>query len=660
MSSIVKEATSTARRAVLMAFAATTALAGVCFCVMDSFENAHRDSSRRLVMAQHAADRFLLSDERLTMSARLAVATGAQAWIDRYNTNLPVNAEALAQMSVSAPPDFVERFNTETRAANARLANMEKAAFAALKAGNAAAALAILESDAYRADKDVILDGARRFNTNVLTLAREDIEEVERRSDAILPFVLLISVLGGALLWRRLNRTLARSEAAYLSAEGKIRDLALNDSLTGIANRRALFDHLQAAVARAGRSRAQTALLMIDLDSFKPINDAHGHIVGDLVLKEVARRMNEVLRAGEFRARYGGDEFAVVIEQAQESDVRRAAERLIAAVSEPMRFGEIEARIGASIGVALYPSAARDHDDLLRKADAALYRAKHEGRGQARVYNPTMHAEILAHDALEADLRQAVAANALKPYFQPQVDLRTGAVLGFEILARWRDDARGFVPPADFVPVAEAAGLIDEITVSLLRAACVQMRDHPGNASLTLNLAPHQVQSEWLAQKILAVLTETGFAPQRLEVDVTEAALFVDIAAAKRTLTSLKNIGVRVALDDFAIGYSSLRTLSELPLDRLKIDSSFVRTLDQRDEAARTAAAVIGLGKSLGLSVLAEGVESAAQAEILAALGCDGGQGYHFGRPAPAAQALQAAAPMPAIEDVALDQRATA
>jgi diguanylate cyclase (GGDEF)-like protein len=455
---------------------------------------------------------------------------------------------------------------------------------------------------------------------------------------------LLTLVAGAAALsfWRRLDSSLRRSESEIDAAENRIRDLGLTDALTGVANRRALREYLAAALTRAEQSHTKVALLVLDLDRFKPINSEHGQVVGDLVLKEVARRIADILSKGEFCARAGGDEFAIVVEAATVDCLRRLAHRLVEALCAPMQVDGHELDLTASIGAAMFPTVAQNADDLLRKTDIALRRARQENRGAVRVYDLTMEVETTERLQLEADLRESIGAGALTPHFLPVIDLKTGAVASFEILARWRHPRHGEICPKQFLPIVESLGLINEMTINLLEAACRDARVLPESITLSLNVSPAQIQDQWLVEHLLQVLTKTGFPAQRLQVEVSENALVADLPAAKRVITALNNIGVRVALDNFGSGYSSLSYLAELSFDAIKIDPSFVRAAPDRPESAKIVAAIVSLSKSLGVIACAEGVETAAQADFLRGIGCSAAQGFFFARPMPPAKAAMA------------------
>ena len=439
--------------------------------------------------------------------------------------------------------------------------------------------------------------------------------------------------LGFMVLSSRRSRQLRREIAQREAAEEKARALARHDALTGLPNRRVFQERLNRSLARAKRGTAYCAVLLIDLDRFKPINDLYGHAAGDAVLCEIASRLKHMARQSETLARLGGDEFAAVIEFAPGEDAPiRLAKRIISMIGEPIIVGSIQAEIGATIGIALYPNDGTDAEALLRAADLAMYSGKREGRGCFRFFEHSMDAQMRARAALESELRQAVASGEIAPHYQPLVSLQDQKLLGFEILARWYHPRKGIIAPDVFIPVAEETGLISEMTFHVLRRACLEARTWPSHLTLALNVSPTQLKDRMLPQHLLAVLSETGFAPGRLEIEITESALVGDLDAAKSILGSLQNIGVRTALDDFGTGYSSLYHLRELKFDKLKIDRSFVQSLDNA-ESAKIVNAIVGLGKSLGLLTTAEGIEEASHLDYLVNLGCEYGQGYYFDKP---------------------------
>lgn len=449
----------------------------------------------------------------------------------------------------------------------------------------------------------------------------------------MLGFLMSFAMLVGALRKSNILRREIRSRAR---AEARAHGLARQDVLTGLPNRKLLMDFLDKTVLERVNDEA-FAICVIDLDRFKPINDVHGHAAGDAVLCEVAGRLTSLLPKGGFVARLGGDELAVVLPFAPGiEDPARFAQRVISALSAPITWNTTQVQIGATVGIALMPADSSDPATLLRSADIAIYRGKREGRGTYRFFEPGMDEELQARAAIENELRSAVADGSIRPYYQPLVDLSTKQLLGFEVLAGWFHPTKGVLSPNHFISIAEETGLISDLSLGLLRQACLDAKAWRSNLHLAINIAPCQLQDPWLPERLLGVLSETGFPPSRLEVEITETALVQDLNAARRILKSLQNIGVKIALDDFGTGYSSLYHLRELKFDKIKIDQSYVRSLGGNSESTKIVDAIIGLGKSLGLLTTAEGIETSGDLKYLTDQGCSFGQGYLFGAPIPA------------------------
>ncbi len=431
--------------------------------------------------------------------------------------------------------------------------------------------------------------------------------------------------------WREL-----RSEVKVRkSAEKRVQELAYHDLLTGLYNRRALADELARAVARCKRTGDAASVLVLDLDRFKPVNDLYGHGTGDKLLALVAERLKATLRADEFVARLGGDEFAVVLAHAGSdcSEAATVAERLIEAFKLPFKIGFLEIGIGLTVGIAHCPTHAGTADELMHCADVALYEAKAHERGSHCAFETKMDDELKKRSETELELRSAITSGEIVPFFQPLVNLATGQIVGFEALARWLRPGKPMMSPAFFIPIAEDCGLINELSLSILRQACMHANGWDPSISLSVNLSPVQFSDPWLAEKVLAILVETGFRPQRLEVEITETALAKDMMAAKRIITSLKNQGVKVSLDDFGAGYSSLQHLGSLHFDKIKIDRSFILARHDNPDGEKIVNAIVGLSKSLGLSSTGEGIETEENATWLQEMGCTFGQGWYFGRP---------------------------
>jgi diguanylate cyclase (GGDEF)-like protein len=419
-------------------------------------------------------------------------------------------------------------------------------------------------------------------------------------------------------------------------AAARIAHLAYHDALTGLPNRNVFADHLARGVDRAAEQGEPIAVLCIDLDGFKAVNDLHGHPAGDELLIEAAHRLRSVVRGNELVARLGGDEFAVVQDGgSQPTHAGLLSERIIEALRQPFPIGGQSVRISASIGVAVYPADAATPSDLIKNADMALYRAKAEGRGFTRFYEAAMDEALRQRRQLEADLCLAIGREELKVHYQPLAELGSGEITGFEALLRWDHPRLGPVSPEMFIRLAEESGLIVKLGEWVLREACGEAARWTPPLKLAVNLSPLQFMQEDLVGAVERVLAETGLAPSRLELEVTEGLLIKDAGGAIAMLERLKALGVQIAMDDFGTGYSSLTYFRLFPFDKVKIDQGFVRDMIDNPQALAIIRSVIGLGHGLGVPVVAEGVETQAQLDALRAEGCDQVQGYFIARPNP-------------------------
>jgi diguanylate cyclase (GGDEF)-like protein/PAS domain S-box-containing protein len=422
-------------------------------------------------------------------------------------------------------------------------------------------------------------------------------------------------------------------------AERQIAHLAHYDALTDLPNRVLFREQLERELERIKRSGGQLAMLYIDIDEFKSVNDSLGHPVGDELLKAVAGRLRHCVRDTDFVARLGGDEFAVVQTGITEpGDAMDLVKRIYDAIREPYQCLGHHVTSDASIGIAMAPHDGTDLDQLLKSADLAMYGAKADGRRTYRFFEAEMDAKVKARRTLELDMRQAIADGGFEIHYQPVVNLRNNQVVGCEALLRWRHPERGMISPADFIPIAEETGLICEIGDWVLATACAEAMNWPPNIRLAVNVSPVQFRSHAFSLKVANVLATTGLSASRLELEITEAVLIRDDDAALNLLQHLRNIGVRIALDDFGTGYSSLSYLRRFPFDKIKIDRCFVDGITDSDGASAIVQAVINIANAQNMTTTAEGIETEPQREMLRDLGCTEMQGFLFSRPLPVEQ----------------------
>lgn len=429
------------------------------------------------------------------------------------------------------------------------------------------------------------------------------------------------------------------------AAAAEIESLAFYDQLTSLPNRRLLLDRLKQALLYSARHRDDGAILFLDLDHFKTINDTLGHDTGDVLLQEVAHRLTASVREGDTVARLGGDEFVVMIEGLSEHKAEAAAhiedigEKILAALNRPYTLAGKEYQLGCSIGVALFSDHIQSVDDLLKHADIAMYQAKRSGRNALRFFDPVMQASINARVALEADLKVAINHNQLILYYQPQV-YHNRQITGAEVLLRWKHPTRGMIPPMEFIPLAEETGLIIPIGQWVLKQACEQIKAWENNIvtqnlQLAVNVSAKQFYQPDFVTEVIQVIEQTKINPDKLKLELTESLVLDDIADAIRKMHQLQSIGVRFSMDDFGTGHSSLAYLTQLPLDQLKIDQSFTRNICSKHSDAVIAQTIIGMGNNLGMEIIAEGVETEEQRAFLQRHGCPTFQGYLFSRPIP-------------------------
>jgi diguanylate cyclase (GGDEF)-like protein len=450
---------------------------------------------------------------------------------------------------------------------------------------------------------------------------------------AVTPFI-VIAFAGFALLAAILLRYMRFTAATIAAGENRLRYLALHDPLCGLPNRNFFSERLEAAITDVRNGGTPVAVLYIDLDHFKDVNDTLGHPIGDELIRNVTLRLSRALRSGDLVARLGGDEFAVITSNASDHAALQAmAAHIISTLCTPFSINGYTIVIGASIGIAVI-----DHRftggaaDIMRYADMALYRAKNEGRNRACIYDAVMDADLSQRKLIEQDLREAIESNNLKVLYQPILNASGEKIVAVEALARWPHPTRGLVSPSEFIPIAEHSGLIIELGARVLRRACLEGKAWPG-ISVAVNVSPLQFRQLDFVSVVERILAETGFDPARLELELTETTLLGNVDSAEAAMRRLKALGVQFALDDFGTGYSSLHYLRRFPFDRLKIDRSFVLSIEKAADAAAIVHAVVSLGRGLGMKVTAEGVETADQHLFLRAAGVHCMQGFRFGAP---------------------------
>jgi diguanylate cyclase (GGDEF)-like protein len=437
-----------------------------------------------------------------------------------------------------------------------------------------------------------------------------------------------------------------RDVSAARALSHRMSYLAQHDALTDLPNRMLLNDRLSEAIALASRHARLLAVLFLDLDHFKRINDSLGHVVGDRLLQSVARRLHACIRSSDTVSRQGGDEFVILLsEVAHATDASVTADKILQALRVPIRVDQHELHVTGSIGIVTYPDDGADAESLIKNADFAMYHAKDNGRDTYRFFRSDMNARALERQTLEADLRHAIQRQELVLHYQPRINLATGAIVGVEALLRWHHPERGLLLPREFIPIAEECGLIVLIGRWVLREACRQSRawQDAGLAStcIAVNISAVELRSADFADDVRATLAETRLESRHVELEVTETFLLQDTEATGAVLRALKKVGVQLALDDFGTGYASLRFLRTFPIDAVKIDQSFVRGLRSGSRDASIVNAIISMGSSLRMRVVAEGVESRQQLELLRTQGCPEGQGYYVSQPVPAGECTQ-------------------
>jgi diguanylate cyclase (GGDEF)-like protein len=612
---------------------------------------------------QAARSEIIHLDEVLTMTARMAAASGNLDWEKRYRLVEPQLDQSIKEASLLDPHASEGTAASASDAANAALVDMEHRSFDLVRQGKAAEAQRLLSSPEYEAQKAIYVAGMAEFNRHLLQ-ASESVRErlqADMRNSVIKTLASAVLLILGAFLvfraarrWQAdiveneklnlrtaelaaLNQQLDESGRQYQLAAERTEFLAYNDSLTKLPNRSMFSRLLNQAISVARRDCSQLAVLFVDLDRFKNVNDTLGHEAGDTLLKEMAQRLSSCLRESDCVARLGGDEFVLMAPCLNETDqLLPLAHKILAAVARPFALHGHEFHVTASIGISVFPSDGDDERVLMKNADIAMYQAKEDGKNTFAFYSAELNTHSVERLAFESSLLRALEDRQLQVHYQPKVDCQTGYMTGVEALLRWNHPDLGPVPPSKFIPVAEENGLIVSMGRWVLATACQQHMTwralgHPP-LRVAVNLSARQFYDSGLLADVCSILAETGMDATFLELEITESMLMHDVGKASEVLGAFKKLGIRLSLDDFGTGFSSLSNLKRFPIDTIKVDRSFVRDLPANEEDRAITDAVIAMGKTLHMTVVAEGVETQGQIDFLKQHACDECQGFFFSK----------------------------
>lgn len=637
------ESTHKSELSIVAALIATVAiLAFSHFQTADQQEDVQRSIRDNLTLSELAGD-IRYYDEVLTMSAQMAVYTNDPMglWQERHAMTSSMLDDAIRRATSGMTNSVVEDLD----AVNGSLVAVENLVFASLKSGSQGKAKALLNSDHYQALKSnyntLSYELHDRLNASILSnraAVRKSQEEGKNSTFAIASLI--------ALLWTLvLNRTsIWRREVATSTTQ--LTELAHYDNLTGLANRTLFNLRLAEATAQCDRTGVSLALIIVDVDKFKEVNDSYGHVAGDELLKAIARTLQGRARATDTVARLGGDEFAVVATNVKDSmSIGRFATALIREGSAKIRFENNTFGTSQSIGIALYPDDASDTQSLMQKADFALYQAKDSGLGQYRLFDQQLEEAVQSKKRMQEDIAASLIDDHFQLHYQPLIDINTGQLKGVEALLRWNHPERGFVAPDVFVPIAEECGLIIEVGDWVLNEACRQQvswrEQGVGDIVVAVNLSSVQFQNANLVSSIKRTVLSAGMSPGKLELEITESGIMDKGDTVIELLQELNEFGLKLAIDDFGTGYSSLSYLKHFPVHHLKIDRDFVTELPHNKDDAAIARTIISMGHSMKLKVVAEGVETEDQLQFLRDEQCDYAQGYYISRPVAADDFVQ-------------------
>ena len=634
--SLVQGTMKIARRAVIMSFIGTTLIVGALVAERIYFEKAFDTAASKAVRTATTSGHIMLEHERLTMSANMAAATGNLVWMQRYLDRIIPMDEAMSDGQDLATNDIAETFDRETKTAYDSLIAIETKAFQQVKIGNLAQAAAILNSAEYQDQKKILTDGTDHFVSMLAKQNQKQVDDVKSIANIVLALLGVMGIAGAAGIWMMLRRRLGDSEIENLHVEQRLNLRAMHDELTGLPNRRTFNERTTAIIERCSQTKiGMVSVAMIDLDNFKDINDTLGHHFGDALIREIARRFSAAMPEGSILARFGGDEFAVANNILNEAHAEQIRQHMAGAFKAPFEVLGETLRITASIGVAVFPMHGDNVAEMLRVADIALYKAKDDGRGRIRLFYPEMDVKVKERKLLELDLRHAIETDQLELHYQTLMSSNAKQVTGLEALVRWRHPEKGMISPSIFIPIAEQSGLIIQLGQWVMARAFKDAARWP-DMMLAINLSPKQFRHSNFVNMVKSLVEETGVNPHRIEFEVTESLLLEENGIIQSILSSLHNMGFRFSLDDFGTGYSSLSYLRKFPFNKIKIDQSFIKSIETSNEAAQIIQSVVNLGKALHMTVTAEGVETVEQFNFLHAAGCQQLQGFLFSHPAPA------------------------